>query len=209
MNFNVDSPLMRFMTWLSEMVKLQFYFWLGTLRGFVLGGLFPSLIATFGTSRHMIRNEDIHVSPDKFWEVYQQEFVKANLVGYGSLIFAILLVIYFRLTTLIDSGLATLFIFVGYGFIILFALLCLYIPTIMTHLDISIFQTIKHAAIIMLACPVHTVIMGVMLFLFSYLVIRWFILIPFIAIAMFAYGLTYVGLDAMERLTRRLEKFSK
>ncbi|UUX35301.1 YesL family protein [Fundicoccus culcitae] len=209
MNFSADSLLMRVMTWLAEMVKLQLFFWMGVLRGLIVGGIFPSLIAIFGTSRDMIRNEDINARKEKFWEVYQQEFKRANLVGYGSLVFAALLVIYFRLTTQITTGVATLFVFAGYGFIILFALLCLYIPTIMVHLDLSLFQTIKHAVIIMLACPVHTVIMGLMLLLFAYVVVRWFILVPFIAIAMLAFGLTYVGLDAINRLTVRLEKTSK
>lgn len=203
MVFHRNSLPMKVMSWLADMLHIQVLWIAYTIAGLVVGGFFPATFAMFAVMREMI-----HKSPDfsfhkKFKSEYRANFIKSNKLGYTLVIVAIALVFYFRMTINLDGSWAVLFVFLGYGAIILALLSLLYVPVVFAHFDLSISQILRHALIIMFASPVQSLANVVIVILFGVLTQELPALTPFISFAMFSYGITYFAYRAFNRLSER------
>lgn len=202
--FHKDSLAMKTMTWLADMLHIQMLWLAGSLSGLIVLGFFPASFAMFSVMREMIFKTRSFSFNKKFIKEYKDNFLKSNLYGFSLLAVIALLVVYFRTTLNVDHNLSVLFLFLGYGMIVLFSIALLYFPTVYAHYQLNIFQLIRHSVVIMVACPVNTLGM-VGAFLGLYLMHSELpILTPFVSIAMFAYGLSYSAHNAFTKLTRKM-----
>lgn len=201
MSFHKDSQLMAFMGWLSTMMYLQFLWTIGVVLGFVVGGLFPSTVALFSVLRDLLNNRTNEIVKDRFWKVYKESFQKANRLGYLLIGMGALLIVYMRLSMQIQNTLAPIFLFLSYGFLILFLLAVLYIFPIFVHFDLNISQIIQHAVIIMFLSPFQTIKVMVLSMIFGYSIVRFTILLPFISLAIFCYWIMKIVNEAIYKVT--------
>lgn len=199
--FHKDSFAMKAMTWLADMLHIQMLWILGSLSGLLILGFFPATFAMFSLMREMIFKTRSFSFNKKFIQEYKTNFLKTNLYGYGLVSIIGLLITYFRMTLNVEHALSVLFLFIGYGMIILFSIGLLYFPTVYAHYELSLVQLIRHSFIIMVACPINTLgMVGSLLGLYL-LHAELPILTPFVSLAMFAYMLTYVANKAFIKLT--------
>lgn len=189
------------MGWLSTMVYLQFLWTVGVLLGLVVGGLFPSTVALFSVQRDLTNDGTDGILKEKFWKVYKESFKKANCLGYSLIAISALLIVYIRLSMQIQNTLAPIFLFLSYGFLVLFLLAVLYIFPIFVHLDLNISQIIRHAVIIMFLSPFQTIKVMVLSMIFGYSIVRFTILLPFISLAIFCYWIMKIVNEAIYKVT--------
>lgn len=201
--FHKDSFAMKVMTWLADMLHVQILWVIGSLSGFVIFGIFPATFAMFAVMREMIHNSRLFNFNRKFIQEYKDNFIKSNLYGYGLLSIVAMLIIYFRMTLNIEHSLSILFLFLGYGMIVLFSITLLYFPVVYAHFDLNVFQLIRHSFVIMVACPLNTLGMVAGLLGLYLMHSELPILTPFVSIAIFTYALTFVANNAFEKLTVR------
>lgn len=206
--FHKDSASMKVMTWLADMLHIQLLWLLGSLSGLVFFGFFPAMFAMFSVMRELVFKSRSFSFNRKFVQDYKTNFMKTNLYGYGILSIIVILVIYFRMTLNVEHSLSILFLFLGYGMIILFSIALLYLPTIYAHYELNLAQLIRHSFVIMVACPMNTLAMvGAVLGLYL-MHSELPILTPFVSVAMFAYALTHIANRAFRKLTLRLAYIS-
>lgn len=203
MVFHRNSLPMKVMSWLADMLHIQVLWIAYTIAGLVVGGFFPATFAMFAVMREMIHKSQDFSFHKKFKSEYRANFIKSNKLGYTLVIVAIALVFYFRMTINLDGSWAVLFVFLGYGAIILALLSLLYVPVVFAHFDLSISQILRHALIIMIASPVQSLANVVIVILFGVLTQELPALTPFISFAMFSYGITYFAYRAFNRLSER------
>lgn len=202
--FHKDSFSMKVMTWLADMLHIQILWVLGCLSGLIVLGVFPAVFAMFSIMREIIHKSRAFSFNRKFILEYKTNFIKTNLYGYGLLSIVGILVIYFRMTLNVEHALSVLFLFLGYGMIVLFSIALLYFPAVYAHYELHIVQLIGHSFVIMAACPLNTLgMVGALLGLYV-IHSELPILTPFVSVAMFAYALTYIANKAFTKLTPKL-----
>src|SRR5690625_3277783 len=67
--------------WFVKIVHLNILWFLFTLMGLLIFGVFPATVAMFTIMRKWIMGEK-HIHINKlFWTTYKSEFMKSNLIG--------------------------------------------------------------------------------------------------------------------------------
>lgn len=200
--FHPDSPMMKTMIWLSDMLQIQILWILFTVLGLGVVGFFPSTLAMFTMMRDRIYKDEKLNYPKRFYEEFKANIIRANILGYSLLAISVLLVVYFRMTFNIDNHFSTLFVFLGYGLVILFGLLTLYIFPVYAHFDLGFLEIIRHSFVFMVSVPFMTIAMAALVVAFVMTFERLLILVPFVSIAILAYGITYFAQLAFKALTQ-------
>ncbi|WP_332630487.1 YesL family protein [Halalkalibacter flavus] len=163
---------MRLGTLAFNLVLLNLLWFLFSLLGLFIVGLFPATAAMFAVLRQSImEDEDISVIK-LFWSKFKSEFIMSNLIGYLFLLVGLILYIDLRVLQLLDTGLLQLTlasITVVIGFVYLLTLL--FIFPLFVHFDLKIWQYPKHALILAVAKPFQTIMMigGLAIVLFLYI----------------------------------------
>lgn len=181
--FHPDSPLMKVLTWLSQLVEIQFWWVIGVLRGFIIAGIFPATFAMFATSRSLIRGGETFSIRKKFFESYKQDFKNANLVGYFWLAIEILVVVNFRSSLLLSGTIGTAFFWISYAVVVLWSLVGIYTIPVYSQFDIPLKELFRHVIVVMLSSPIHTLAMFIIFFIISWLIKKSLILLFLIVFA--------------------------
>lgn len=75
--FNMDSPLMRFLSWLADLVILNLCFLIGSLPLVTAGA---SLTALYSVCLKMVRNEESGIFTG-FWKAWKANLRQSTLHG--------------------------------------------------------------------------------------------------------------------------------
>lgn len=200
--FHPDSPLMKAMIWLSDMLQIQMLWILFTVLGLGFVGFFPSTLAMFSMMRDRIYKDEKLNYPKRFSEEFKANLIRGNILGYALLAISVLLIVYFRMTFNIDNRFSTIFVFLGYGLVILFGLLTLYIFPVYAHFDFGFLEILRHSVVFMVSVPFMTIAMAALVVMFVITFERLLILVPFVSFAILAYGITYFAQLAFKALTQ-------
>lgn len=203
--FNENSHLMKFMKWVEQFVHLQWLLILYTIRGFIFGGLFPSIVALFASMRMLIRDENHPEINSFFKKEYKENFKISNIIGYGTSVINILLVINLHSAQMLQNKVGFAYVFISYSLIIFMMIVSVSIWAFLVHFDLSIGQLIKHTVAILLLNPLHTGLIFVLFIIFIWSSIRFGILLPVILVSVLSFGITLVVQNALRR-TERLQK---
>lgn len=185
--FGKDGLVMKGMVWLSDMVHLQLLWVLFTLAGLVIGGLFPATYALFAVQRQMIRKKSVGQLNKLFWKEYKANFVKANGLGLLSSLLVLGLYLYYQSVINIVGPMRVVFSFVAIGVIVFAAMTVVLTGPVAAHFELNIFQIIKHAVIIEVSCPIHTVAILAATAAFGWSIYQFPVLVPFVSVAIFTY----------------------
>lgn len=121
--------------WLWEILKLHFNWIIYTIKGAVVLGVFPSTAAVYAVARHWMINDDKDEISILFKKFYSENFKIANLLGWITLFFSMIIYLNWRILPLLDLPIIKVFM---YGFVIfltiLIVLFWLYLfPTIVNY----------------------------------------------------------------------------
>lgn len=203
--FRRDSGLMKFMTWLSDMAHIQLLWVFFSLVGLVIGGFFPATFAMFAVQRKLIRLKETSQLNRLFWEEYKTNFMRSNAVGYALTGLVAATLAYVKFSQNVEGPFSTAYRIFSLGMGIIILLLILYTGPVAAHYDISPWQTLRHAFIVEISCPVHTLgILGVVI-LFRWSAGNYPVLVPLVSISISAYLIMWIACHAFEHLRRAAE----
>ncbi|WP_226037213.1 YesL family protein [Aquibacillus saliphilus] len=165
--------------WIMRLAFVNVLWILFSLMGFVIGGVFPATVAALGVSRKWIMGQhDIKIWRT-FKQIYRQEFIGANKLGWLLSVIGGLLYLNYRV--IINSAEDIFFIipFAFYLLLFFYIIVVIWSFPLLTHYQASIVQHIKNAIIIGLTKIHYTIVSGFVIVLTMYLSLSYPGIIPF------------------------------
>lgn len=175
--FNMDSPIMRFLSRLADLMLLNFIFWITCIPVFTIGASWTAL--SYVTLK-MVRNEESYIARG-FFKSFKQNFRQATLIWLGYLVVAAIFYMDFRLVSLMDGTMQSVMQVALLVLAILVAVTCVYTFPVLAKFENTIPNTIRNAFLISAGAPLRTVIIMV--------IVAAALILTFFTSTTFAYGL--------------------
>ncbi|MFP7169287.1 YesL family protein [Terribacillus halophilus] len=151
----ISSSIYLILEWITRFAYLNVLWILFTFTGGIILGFFPSTTAMFTIIRNWLRGESDAALLGTFWSSYKKEFWKSNKLGIfvAMLMVIIILDIWYLhfLPPVLSWFHIPLLVFILFSFLFLF-----YLFPAFVHFDLNVRSIIKHAFLIMLIHPLHT-----------------------------------------------------
>ncbi len=154
--FSLDSPLMKFLTKLADLLILNLAFVVCSLPVFTLGASFTGM---YYVTLKMIKNEEGDVLK-QFWRSFKQNFKQATLIWLVML--AIALLLGFDIFYMSQMNYPTVIKVLIFVFIFIWMLVLLHAFPLLSRFDNTIKNTLKNSVIIALTHMPKTVLMILM-----------------------------------------------
>ncbi len=154
--FRMDSPLMRFLTKIADLMVLNILFCVTSIPLITIGA---SLTALYSVTLKMVRDEEGSVSRSYF-RSFRQNFRQATLLWLGVLVVLALLVLDIRVLNGMAEGTAPGLLRVGVEILALLGIMVLqYLLPSLARFEASLADTLKNACMMALAHLPKTALM--------------------------------------------------
>ena len=154
--FRMDSPLMRFLTKIADLMVLNILFCVTSIPLITIGA---SWTALYSVTLRMVRDEEGSVSRSYF-QSFRQNFRQATLLWLGVLVVLALLVLDIRVLNGMSEGTAPGLFRVGVEILALLGIMVLqYLFPSLARFEASLADTLKNACIMALAHLPKTALM--------------------------------------------------
>ena len=154
--FRMDSPLMRFLTKIADLMVLNILFCVTSIPLITIGA---SWTALYSVTLKMVRDEEGSVSRSYF-RSFRQNFRQATLLGLGVLVVLALLVLDIRVLNGMAEGTAPGLLRVGVEILALLGIMVLqYLFPSLARFEASLADTLKNACMMALAHLPKTALM--------------------------------------------------
>lgn len=181
---------MRLGNWGFNLVLLNLLWLLFSFSGLLVVGIFPATAALFAVMRLMIMESDNGSMIKLFWAKFKAEFIAANVVGYVMLLIGLVLYTDLKVLHYVNQDtLYTILMSTTMVVIFIYVLSLLYIFSVFVHYDLKIWQYPKHAFILVIARPLHTLIMAILVVSILFLYLQLPVLIVLFGISLISYVL--------------------
>lgn len=154
--FNMDSPLMRFMTKVANLMIVNVAFLLTCLPVVTVGA---ATTALYYVTLKMIRDEESGILRS-FFMAFRANFRQATALWLGQLALMVLLLVDLRILAQIDSPIAAA---MNTGIFLILAavlLICLYAYALVAQYENTLLVTLKNACLMALGSLPQTLLMG-------------------------------------------------
>lgn len=162
--------------------------------GLFILGIFPATAALFAVMRLIIMESDNGSIIKLFWDKFKSEFIASNVVGYIMLLIGLVLYTDFKVLHYISQD--TLYIVlmsVTMVVVFVYLLSLLYIFSVFVHYDLKLWQYPKHAFILVIARPLHTLIMAISIVIILFLYLQLPVLILLFGISLISFVLMKIA----------------
>lgn len=200
----IQSRLIKFGNFIGDMLILQIYFILYTLRGAILLGIFPAFLAVI----KCLIAKMYETSPDEmkydFKKTYHENFEIANKVGLPAVLLFVLLIWEYRYNqSVINNGLLSIMLT-----IIIAAMLVLlsHLPITILRFDLEYKDYFSQALLIAMASPFELISIILSLFLIEYLFAQWLILPMFFFAPILAAPFAWFSYHSVEKIIKKREE---
>ena len=154
--FRMDSPLMRFLTKIADLMVLNILFCITSIPLITIGA---SWTALYSVTLKMVRDEEGSVSRSYF-RSFRQNFRQATLLWLGVLVVLALLVLDIRVLNGMAGGTAPGLLWVGVEILALLGIMVLqYLFPSLARFEASLADTLKNACMMALAHLPKTALM--------------------------------------------------
>ena len=154
--FRMDSPLMRFLTKIADLMVLNILFCVTSIPLITIGA---SWTALYSVTLKMVRDEEGSVSRSYF-RSFRQKFRQATLLGRGVLVVLALLALDIRVLNGMAGGTAPGLLRVGVEILALLGIMVLqYLFPSLARFEASLADTLKNACMMVLAHLPKTALM--------------------------------------------------
>ncbi len=177
-----------------NLVLLNLLWLLFSFFGLFILGIFPATAALFAVMRLIIMESDNGSIIKLFWDKFKSEFIASNVVGYIMLFIGLVLYTDFKVLHYINQE--TLYIMlmsVTMLVIFIYLLSLLYIFSVFVHYDLKLWQYPKHAFILVIARPLHTLIMAASIVTILFLYLQLPVLILLFGISLISFVLMKIA----------------
>ena len=154
--FRMDSPLMRFLTKIADLMVLNILFCVTSIPLITIGA---SWTALYSVTLKMVRDEEGSVS-HSYFRSFRQNFKQATLLWLGVLVVLALLVLDIRVLNGMSEGTASGLLRVGVEILALLGIMVLqYLFPSLARFEASLADTLKNACMMALAHLPKTALM--------------------------------------------------
>lgn len=177
-----------------HLILLNICFWLGSILGLGVIGVFPSLAALFYVLRQMIVFKDDDDILKKYWKSYKENLLKANLLGYMYVLSMAIVYGNYRAALLIDQTLLSKAYF--FMIILLIAIVILSLMTVFpvfVHYHFPLKDYPKVALIYSIARPIQTILSLGLVYVLAQIMLAYTALFLLLGISLIAYVLMRVA----------------
>lgn len=176
---------------LLQMAWLNFLWFLFTLLGLIIGGIFPATTSMITVARKWIQDGMDGSTYQTFKETYKETFKKSNLIGfYLAFITALLALNYYALLEL-GEQISVFIVFAYYFILIIFSCLLVWLFPLLSHYDAKIIQYFKSAVIIGLTKLPTTLAVMIFVLLIIYFSLMFPSLILFFSVSLIALSIAF------------------
>jgi uncharacterized membrane protein YesL len=149
--------ILRIPEWMIKIAFINFLWVCFSILGIIIFGIFPATIALFAVIRKWLMGEtDIPIFKN-FWAFYKKDFLKSNFLGLMLVVIGITLYIDYQLLQQVSSNLIQWVYYLLLTITFMFIMTFLYTFPVFVHYDISVFQVMKKAFLIMIISPLSTI----------------------------------------------------
>lgn len=163
------SSIDRIATWITRMALLNLLWVLYTLLGLIIGGVFPATVAALGIVRKWLMDEQDIGIWETFKDIYKQEFISANGLGWILNVIGGILYFNYRAIEAFQGQLSFIVPFAYYLLLFFFFLVIIWSFPLKAHYDAGILQLIKNALILGLTKIHISIAVLITLFAVAYL----------------------------------------
>ncbi|SFM11577.1 Uncharacterized membrane protein YesL [Gracilibacillus orientalis] len=208
--FGLSNVIYKTCNWIMLFAYVNVLWWVFTLVGLGIFGLFPATIATFTVVRKWIIDKEDSVYIFKlFVSTYKQLFVQSNAIGLVLIIFGLILYTDFNYINQSNGMFINAMTLVFSIILVLFAVISLFIFPVYVHYKASFIQYFKFACVIGMINPIITFVMFAVIFLSVFLSTAIPFLIPFFSISITSYLLMELSNKAFRKVEQKNAKHSK
>lgn len=156
----VTSWYIRIGEWAFHLFVLNILWFLFSLSGLFILGIFPATAAIHAVMRKLIMSAD-NVSIIKlFWNTFKAEFLKSNLLGYIFLVAGSIIYINLRVLQQLDANIFNQFmIVITYIAGLLYLLTLLHVFPVLVHFNFKTIDYIKYAFVLSVGRPLQSILM--------------------------------------------------
>ncbi|MBS4219235.1 YesL family protein [Bacillus sp. FJAT-49711] len=200
----IVSTLDRLFQWIMRLAAVNGLWILFTAFGLFAGGVFPATVAALGVSRKWIMGEQELKLWKTFKQIYFQEFVGANILGWILSIVGGLL--YLNYKVLADAASEILFIipFMFYLILFFYCIILLWTFPLLVHYKATWFQHLRNALIIGLSKIHYTAASGLVIISVIFFSLEFPGMIPFFSISIAALGCMWFSLKIFQGMDNRV-----
>jgi len=143
--------------WIIKLAYVNFLWFLFSIIGLGIFGIFPATIAMFAVARQWIlRRTDVPIMKN-FVIFYKKDFFKANLLGFILLLVSFTFYLNFQLLGQTDNPIVQLFYYILLPLCFMFILTAIYTFPVFVHYEMPLFQVLKNAFYTMIVSPLSTI----------------------------------------------------
>ncbi|MFI8685001.1 YesL family protein [Rossellomorea sp. NPDC077527] len=193
MENRLSGGLYTVMEWIARFVTLQFLWFVFTLAGIGLLGLFPATTAMFAVTRKWIREHGDIPLFQTFWSSYKDEFWKANRIGWITAVIGFILYFYSRIFQGLEGIIGFLLFLMAMLAMFTYGMSVLFLFPVLVHYRLKTVDILKVSVMMALAHPMHVIMMGVTLFSFVLLMQAVPGLLPFCSIGYLTLTLMWIA----------------
>lgn len=186
--------------WVTSLALINVLWYLFTLRGLVIGGVFPATTAVLGVSRKMIlKGTDVNIWKT-FNQVYREEYLQSNILGWFLSGIGGLLYINYKIIANSAGEIAIITLFAFYLVLFFYSIIVLWSFPLLAHYKSTWIQHLKNAFIIGFTKVHYTFAIGLMAFAVMYFSFEYPGLVPFFSISMVATGGMWFSLQIFTKI---------
>ncbi|WP_456276466.1 YesL family protein [Bacillus sp. AK128] len=192
----------RICEWIMRLAYVQFLWFIFTLAGIGVLGVFPATSALFTVIRKWVMGEhDISIYVT-FKSAYKKDFWKINGLGWILAVIGFILVVDLMIFKFGENGLTTLIRIMVISLLFIYSLTILFFFPVYVHYSFSLKEYIKNSFLFSLTSPILTVTIVVGYFILYKVLAILPGLIPFFSIAMYAYLSMWCSFKVFQRLEK-------
>jgi uncharacterized membrane protein YesL len=190
--------------WIMRLAVVNGLWILFSLRGLIVGGIFPATVAALGVSRKWIMGDKEIKIWKTFKQIYRQEFFGANIMGWVLFIVGGLLYLNYRVIANTTGEIIFVIPFAFYLVLFFYTIIVIWSFPLLVHYQGTWFQHIRNALIIGLTKIHYTLASGLVVFAITYFSLDFPGFIPFFSISMAAIGCMWLSMQVFKKLDHRL-----
>ena len=199
----IVNTLDKIFTWIMRLAAVNALWFLYTLKGLIVLGLFPATLSAMKIFRKWKLGDFDFPIWKTFKQEYQAEFGKSNTIGW---ILAMAgMVLYFNYLAIQSMGSVSILSYVAFYLLIFFYLtLVIWSFPQLAHYDGRISHFFKNAIIIGFGRIHYTLAVTVYIFAVLYVSLKFPGLLPFFTMSALAFGWIWISMDLFQRNDRKM-----
>lgn len=199
----MNSKLYNILEWITKFAYVNLLWFVFTLAGGIILGLYPATVAMFAMVRDWLRGKSDLPVLKTYWNYYKADFFKSNLLGiFINILIALIAVDIFYIT--LNEQLTWTHIPL-FAFTLVVILFLFYVFPSFVHFDLKVIPLIKNAFLIMIISPSYS-------FLIIVSLVSVYFIMKFIPALFFIFGgityafiTTWLGLHAFNNVKQKRE----